>query len=155
MNSHKERAKSIYQVLTSSNLNEVNSCGNNMAATTQFRNLLAVGGLLVDSAGNACSFPDLPPDGVLGLYFTAQCFGDEFAPVLVDFYRKYGQRQPQTNRKFDIITVSLDDDEAAFDQLRATMPWPSMRSYDDQGTVNWLASIYCVCYRGIACLLLW
>jgi len=115
-----------------------------MTSSTQFRDLFAASGLLVDGTGNECSYPDLPPDGVLGLYFTAQCFGHEFTPTLVTFYR-----QTSTSRKLAMISVSLDDDQSAFDELRTTMPWPALKTYDEQGTVcseirskYWCLSLY-------------
>jgi cytochrome oxidase Cu insertion factor (SCO1/SenC/PrrC family) len=109
-----------------------------MASTHQFRGLFAVGTQLVDSTGNRSSLPDLPPDGVLGLYFTAYCFGDEFTPTLVDFCQRLKQRQQQngTGRRFEVITVSLDDDQESFDELKATMPWPVVKTYDEGGAVS-------------------
>ncbi|CAF1359645.1 unnamed protein product [Adineta steineri] len=57
---------------------------------------------------------------VIGLYFSAHWCPPcrKFTPKLIEFYEKYHEE-----KKFEIIFVSSDNDEEAFDEYYKEMPW--------------------------------
>lgn len=62
-------------------------------------------------------------DSIIGIYFSAEwcppCKG--FTPKLVEFYTKI--KEKENISKFQIVFVSWDKDESAFQEYFATMPW--------------------------------
>lgn len=62
-------------------------------------------------------------DAVIGIYFSAEwcppCKG--FTPKLVEFYNKIKEKEQVS--KFEIVFVSWDKDENAFQEYFCTMPW--------------------------------
>ncbi|KAF3431258.1 hypothetical protein FNV43_RR25988 [Rhamnella rubrinervis] len=57
----------------------------------------------------------------VGIYFSMTCYSvsREFTPVLVEFYKKLKEK----GHDFEIVLVSLDQDEERFKQGFETMPW--------------------------------
>ncbi|CAF0789034.1 unnamed protein product [Adineta steineri] len=64
---------------------------------------------------------------VVGLYFSAHWCPPcrNFTPKLVEFYNKHAQE-----KNFDIIFVSSDRDEAAFNDYYKDMPWLALSFKD-------------------------
>jgi nucleoredoxin len=85
---------------------------------------------LVNKAGEKTAFSDLQTEGsVIGLYFSAHwcppCRG--FTPELVKTYNKLKAE----GKKFEIVFVSSDRDEAAFKEYLDEMPWLAL-PYEDR-----------------------
>ncbi|CAF1150012.1 unnamed protein product [Rotaria sp. Silwood1] len=61
---------------------------------------------------------------VIGLYFSAHwcppCRG--FTPILIEFYKHYNKE-----KNFEIIYISSDRDEKAFNEYYKDMPWLTLR----------------------------
>lgn len=64
---------------------------------------------------------------VIGLYFSASWCTPcrEFTPKLKEFYNEMKKKLPHDGR-LEILLVPRDNDEAAFNAYRKTMPWPSL-----------------------------
>ncbi len=86
--------------------------------------LLNKGGYLEGSGGNATDAISLK-DGYTAVYFSASWCQPckKFTPTLVEAYAK---AKSEKKEKFEMIYVSLDSEEEAFDSYRAGMPWPAV-----------------------------
>lgn len=62
---------------------------------------------------------------LIGVYFSAHwcppCRG--FTPILIEYYNKLNAESSRDKGKLEIIFVSSDRDQAAFDEYFGTMPW--------------------------------
>ncbi|CAK9313922.1 unnamed protein product [Citrullus colocynthis] len=69
---------------------------------------------------------------VIGLYFSvnghAPC--DEFTPILVDTYKKLKEK----GQNFEIVLISLDDEDEDFSQVLKTVPWLALPFKDEKCT---------------------
>lgn len=90
----------------------------------------------------------------VGLYFSAQwCIPcGKFAPKLVSIYQKIKQMlvQKGDDEDFEIVFVSSDHDQIAFESYFATMPWLALPFGDS--TIKELAKYFDV--QGIPCLVI-
>jgi nucleoredoxin len=100
----------------------------------------------------AANLPELGTKKYYAIYFSAHwcppCRG--FTPKLVKFYN---DKQEEYGSQFEVIFVSLDNDERQFEEymIGAAMPWPAVR-YTDNSMRTDLRRRYAG--RGIPCLVL-
>lgn len=85
-----------------------------------------IGSELTDAKGQPIPAPQLPSDGVLGIYFSAHWCPPcrMFTPELTAFYRKF--KETEAGSRLEIVFVSSDRDEEAFKEYLAEMPWPAV-----------------------------
>lgn len=108
-----------------------------------------IGDTVIHKTGQTLSTSSLYNDGtenpVLGLYFSAHWCPPcrEFTPLLVQFYERF--KTTANGQRFEIVFVSSDYDESAFNQYIDEMPWHSIPFHDKERKVkirqNWQASI--------------
>jgi len=91
----------------------------------------------------------MPTKGVVGLYFSAHWCGPcrHFTPRLIENYKKIRDN----GKEFEVIFVSSDRDEKAFQEYHAEMPWPAL-SFDHRDIKEKLSKKFKV--RGIPSLVL-
>jgi len=82
--------------------------------------------LLAGSAGETIKTASLEGH-YLGLYFSAHWCGPcrKFTPSLVTFYNKF-RKEFKEKKKFDIVFVSSDNSEEAFNEYYRSMPWKAV-----------------------------
>ena len=84
------------------------------------------------------------PGKILGLYYSAHwcppCRG--FTPNLAKWYKE--MKEKDAGKNFEIIFVSSDSDQAAFDEYYKEMPWLALKFEERQAKV-------CVYYRKLLC----
>lgn len=91
--------------------------------------LLSQGGLLGGSGANVSS--DVSLDGKnTAIYFSASWCQPckKFTPQLVEAY--HAAMADGYKEKLDVLFVSLDSEEEAFDKYRSSMPWPAVAFKD-------------------------
>lgn len=67
---------------------------------------------------------------MVGLYFSVHghepC--DDFTPILVDAYKKLKEER----KKFEVVLISLDDEDDDFNEAFKTMPWLALPLKDEK-----------------------
>lgn len=88
---------------------------------------------------------------IIGIYFSANWYPPcrNFNQALVDFYLQLKQKVKDSN--FEIVYVSSDEDTAAFNAYRETMPWLAI-PFSDLDTKKALNRRFDV--EGIPCLVI-
>lgn len=75
---------------------------------------------LVSNSGNKVPVSELEGK-IVGLYFCLSSYGSckKFTPKLVEMYKKLKEK----GEAFEVVLISLDDDESSFQQAFTGMPW--------------------------------
>jgi len=104
-----------------------------------------IGAVVIDKSGQSLKTSSLYSDGtdnpVLGLYFSAHWCPPcrEFTPILAQFYERF--KATTNGRRFEIVFVSSDYDEEAFQQYINEMPWRSIPYHEKELRVNLCISL--------------
>ncbi|KAJ6819685.1 putative nucleoredoxin 2 isoform X1 [Iris pallida] len=79
---------------------------------------------LISPSGVKVFVKDMEDTNTIGLYFGANWYSpcESFTPVLASVYH----RLKSEGRKFEVVFVSSDEDQASFDRFRGGMPWPAI-----------------------------
>jgi len=104
---------------------------------------------IVNKAGSAVSLSTLQGCDVVGIYFSAHWCGPckSFTPKLVEVYNAC----KENNKSFEVIFMSSDRNQEAFDEYYAEMPWCTLK-YEDRSLKETLSDIFEV--QGIPTLIL-
>jgi nucleoredoxin len=95
---------------------------------------------MIDNKGNKTTLAELQEqDMIIGLYFSAHwcppCKG--FTPELAKTYTKI----KEAGKKFEIIFVSSDRDQASFDEYHGEMPWLAL-PFEERSLKNELSEAF-------------
>jgi len=107
------------------------------------------GSMLVRSDGSTTQPEALEDSMVVGIYFSAHWCPPcrMFTPALAEAYRSIRS----ANKKFEIVFVSSDHNEAGFDEYLRSMPWLAL-PFAERSIKNKLSGMFGV--SGIPCLVL-
>jgi len=100
-----------------------------MASSENIMNILK-GDCVIGKDGNAVDLANVFKDGtVVGIYFSAHwcppCRG--FTPLLAEFYKNHKENKSAEEKDFEIIFISSDRDDGAFQDYYKEMPWTALR----------------------------
>jgi len=93
---------------------------------------------ILDKEGNVVNIEDLKNRKVVAFYFSAHWCPPcrSFTPLLIKFYEFCKAEE----KDFEVVFISGDQDQAAFDGYYNDMPWYCIR-YEDQAIIkdlhNW------------------
>merc|ERR1740124_1558227 len=104
---------------------------------------------LADKNGATVATSLLHSADVVGVYFSAHWCGPcrSFTPKLVDMYNECKEQ----GKRFEVVFVSSDQDEKAFDEYYAEMPWLHLR-FDRRDLKEAISNLFDV--QGIPTLVL-
>ncbi|KAK7476761.1 hypothetical protein BaRGS_00031988 [Batillaria attramentaria] len=86
---------------------------------------------VIGKGGSKVSVDSLAQNDLIGIYFSAHWCGPcrYFTPKLAEFYNKV----KAAGKKFEVIFVSSDQDEASFNNYYGQMPWLTVGFGNDKG----------------------
>jgi len=83
-----------------------------------------IGGRFIDKDAKEYTMNDIQSKNVIGFYFSAHWCGpcQMFTPTLVKFYNQLKEE----GKSFEIVFVSSDEGQAAFNEYFSEMPWKAL-----------------------------